>query len=328
MSRKTDPAHEATDALIDRMEKDIAKEYAKANREVQGKLAAHMKQFEEKGKQWQKWVSEGTKTQQQYITWLKGQVFTGKRWADMRDSLATDYVNARKIAESVADGYKPEAYAINHNFATYEIEKAARVDTSYTLYSRESVERLFRDNPKLYQKPGAKIQQLIKDGKLKRWDRKQIQSVITQSILQGESIPNIAKRLEKVTGGDHAAAVRNARTMMTGAQNAGRMDAYHRANEIGIPTKKTWVATLDNRTRHWHRELDGVTVAEDEPFENEYGTIMYPGDPNADGANIYNCRCTMVATVDGDDIDFSDTSLRNDDHLGDMSYEEWLEGHG
>ena len=35
------------------------------------------------------------------------------------------------------------------------------------------------------------------------------------------------------------------------------------------------------------------------PFENSLGKIMFPGDPSADGANVWNCRCSMAAVVKG-----------------------------
>ena len=44
---------------------------------------------------------------------------------------------------------------------------------------------------------------------------------------------------------------------------------------------------------------NGVEVGIDEAWENEYGPIMYPGDPNADPANVYNCRCSIRAHVKG-----------------------------
>ena len=37
----------------------------------------------------------------------------------------------------------------------------------------------------------------------------------------------------------------------------------------------------------------------DEPFQNDFGDIMFPGDPTADGANVYNCRCTLGYRVVG-----------------------------
>ena len=63
--------------------------------------------------------------------------------------------------------------------------------------------------------------------------------------------------------------------------------------------KREWIATNDGRTRHWHAELDGVEVDVDEPWVNEFGEIMFPGDPSADPANTYNCRCSMAANVIG-----------------------------
>lgn len=321
--RKPDPAHQATDKLIAKIEKEITKEYKKAHKEVASKMDNYLKRFATKDKTWQKWVTEGKKTQAEYTAWKKGQILMGQRWGDLKETLAEDYTNAAKISQSIANGYRAEAYAINHNYATFEIEKTSRLNTSYSLYSRESVERMYRDNPKLYHDPGKKISQAIRQGKQMDWDKRRIQSVLTQGILQGESVPNLTKRLERVTGGDHKAAIRNARTMITGAQNAGRIDAQERAKGMGIPVKKQWLATLDERTRHWHAELDGVTVETDEPFENEFGAIMFPGDPDADGANIYNCRCTLLTVIPKHEIDTSDTDLRHDKNLGDMTYDEW-----
>lgn len=325
---KNDPAHVATDKIINQMEKRIAKEYATAHKQVSAKMEDYLQRFAMKDEKWREWVEKGTKTAAEYKQWRTGQIMTGKRWEELKNTLSTDYQNAAKIADSVVNAYAPQVYAINHNYATFQIEKGSLIDTSYTLYSRESVQKLLGKKQKLYKKPGIETQKLIKAGTLKKWEKQEIQSVMMQGILQGESIPNLTKRLEKVTGGEHRAAIRNARTMTTTAQNAGRMDAYQRANEMGIQTMKTWVATLDKRTRHWHRELDGVTIPVDEPFENEYGEIMYPGDPNADGANVYNCRCTLIASIAEHEIDTKDMNLRNDDKLGEMDYDEWLERHG
>ena len=60
---------------------------------------------------------------------------------------------------------------------------------------------------------------------------------------------------------------RYARTMMNGAENAGRNDSYIRANEMGIELEVTWLATLDERTRHSHRLLDRQTRPVDGCFE-------------------------------------------------------------
>lgn len=321
--RKPDPAHAATDKILEKIEKEITKEYKKAHKEVASKMDDYLRRHETKDKIWQKWVAEGKKTQEDYTAWKKGQVLMGKRWGDLKETLAEDYTNAAKISQSIANGYRAEAYAINHNYSTFEIEKASRLNTSYSLYSRESVERMYRDNPKLYHDPGKKISQAIRAGTQKDWDKRRIQSVLTQGILQGESVPDLSKRLYKVTSGDYKAAIRNARTMITGAQNAGRIDAQERAKKLGIPVKKQWLATLDDRTRHWHRELDGMIVETDEPFEVDDYKIMFPGDPEADAEMVYNCRCTLLTVIPKHEIDTSDTDLRHDDHLGNLTYDQW-----
>jgi uncharacterized protein with gpF-like domain len=116
--------------------------------------------------------------------------------------------------------------------------------------------------------------------------------------------------------------------MMTTAENAGRYDAYKRAEIKGIKMKKTWVATLDSRTRHEHRMLDGVTIPNDEPFMTSYGEIMYPGDPKADPAMIYNCRCTMIAQIQGFERDINANRVINayNDDGTQMTYAEWKKG--
>ena len=322
--KKNDPAHIATDEEIAKIEKLINKEYKKAHKEVSQKLDNYLAAFVSKDEKWQEWVADGKKTEDEYKAWRKGQMLIGKKWEDMRDSLATDYTNAAKISQSITKGFAPEVYAINHNYATFEVEKGSLLDTSYTLYSRETVEHMYKGKPKLYHTYGKAVAKEIKEGKQYAWDRRRITSVLTQAVLQGESIPKITKRLEQVTVGDHKAAIRNARTMMTGVQNAGRIDAFERALKLGIPVKKRWIATLDSRTRHWHRELDGEIVECDEPFENSIGKIMFPGDPEADAGNVFNCRCTLIAAIDGFTHDITDPDVRSNGKLGSMTYEEWL----
>lgn len=75
------------------------------------------------------------------------------------------------------------------------------------------------------------------------------------------------------------------------------------------------MATLDERTRESHRELDGVRVDNDEEF---LPNLKYPGDPEGDPEEIYNCRCRIVARIKGHSYDRSGRHGNMD-----MSYEEW-----
>ena len=322
-----DIGHDETEILLKQMEKRIAFEYMQAEKEIAAKLDDYLNKFKIKDELKQKALANGLITEQEYQQWRIGQIMMGKRWEEMRDALAKDFTNADKIAKSIAYGYQPDVYAINHNYGTFQVEKASRMDTSYTLYDRDTVAELMK-NEDFIPAPGRKISAMINENKDLAWNKKQVQSVMMQGIIQGESISKMATRLAETVGdADRKAAIRNARTMTTGVENAGRMASYDRANDMGIKTQKQWLATLDFRTRHWHADLDGVAVNNDEPFHNEYGDIMYPGDPKADPANIYNCRCTMIASVKGFERDVSNTDLRHDDNLKGMSYKDWKEKH-
>ena len=317
-----DPAHSETEKILSDCEKRIKKEYQKAVTELQGTIDDYFRRFELKDKKWREWVADGTKTKKEYEQWRIGQMAVGDRWKSLQNTIAEDLAHTEQIAKSIAKGYMPEVYAVNFNYGTYEVEHLGGVNTGFTLYNREAVERIVRDNPNMLPAPGKKVKQAIAEGKAVAWNKQLVQSTMMQGILQGESIPKLAKRLsENVADSDYKASIRNARTMTTSVQNAGRMDAYKRAEDMGVEMAQEWRAVFDNRTRHEHRLLDGQIRPIGEPFEVENMKIMYPGDLSADASMVYNCRCTLRAQVKG--LEPRARQYRDDSAVN-MSYEEWL----
>lgn len=313
-----DYGHKQTDVMLKNLEKRIQKVYAQAARETEEKLNKHLSAYKVKYNKKLADLKSGKITHAEFLRWNQGQIMTGKRWQEMRDSLATDLVNKDNIALSIINGHTPEVYALNHNYGTFEVEKGSMLDTSYTLYDRQTVERLLRDDPQLI--PTPKLDR----NKDLRWNKSRFNTGIMQGILQGESIQKMAKRVALgMSNSDMKAAIRNARTATTGAENAGRLDSYARAEQMGISVNKIWLAVMDGRTRDSHRELDGEEVAYNEEFSNG---LMYPGDPGGAPGDVWNCRCTMVADVGQGKGDFWDN--RHNDALGDMTYEEWKHEHG
>ena len=295
-----DDGHVQTDQILENLEWRISRTYQQAEKETKKKLDQYLEKFKEKDKKKREQLKRGDITRTEYNKWRTGQIATGKRWAEMRDTLAQDYHNANKIAQSVTEGYMPEVYALNFNYGTYEVETQSLMDTSFSLYNREAVERIFRENPDLLPPPGKRVSERIAARLDVRWNKQQVQSVMLQGILQGESIPKIAKRLSsQVSEKNRKAAIRNARTMTTGAESAGRRDSYKRAHGMGINMMQTWVATLDGRTRHSHRMLDGETIEIDGVFSNG---CRYPGDPNGAPEEIYNCFIAETSVAVDSDI--------------------------
>jgi SPP1 gp7 family putative phage head morphogenesis protein len=306
----SDLGHQETDKRLDSLERRVAREYMQAYEETEAKLADYLDRFRTKDQIKSEAVKRGEITEEEYKRWRQGQICMGQRWQEMVDTLAADYSNANQIAASISNGEMADVYALNHDYATFEVERGSQMDTSYTLYDRATVERLIKDQPNLLPKSTVNVPKDV------RWNRQKIASAVTRGILQGEALPKVAKRLRSVADMNHAAAIRNARTMVTSAQNAGRITAYSRAQSLGIGVRKEWVSTLDGRTRHSHRQVDGEKVGMEDKFSNG---LRYPGDPDGPGYEVYNCRCTLVADVEGVD----QSNAPRNSKLGSMSYEEW-----
>ena len=319
-----DLGHEETERLIRQMEREVAKVYQQAASETKEKLDDYLRRFEIKDEKWKLMVESGERTEAQYKAWRRQQIMVGERWAALQNSLASDYHHSNLVARKIVTGYRAEAYAANMNYATFLVELGVKADTAFTLYNREAVERILRDKPDLLPPPGKQMKRTLKANPDIAWQKGQIQSVTMQSVLQGDSIPDMGKRIARTMGEiNHRSTIRYARTAMTGAQNAGRVDAHHRAAELGIELSEYWVSTLDERTRFEHRLLDGQKKELDEPFEVNGYTIRYPGDPNAEPEMIWNCRCTMRAFTSGWKPGFERRSTVDID--GD--YEDWKNNH-
>ena len=315
---KTDDGFKESEKLLNELEKKIHKEYAQASKEMGEKVDAYFAKFEKQNAKMEQAVNQGRMSAKDYNEWRLRKMATGKRYIAMRNTLAKDLTNTDRIAMKMVNQALPDVYALNMNYGTYSIEKDSKINTSFTLYNHAAVEKLIKDNPKLLPSPKVDIPKDL------RWNQQHIQSAITQGILQGKSIPEIAKNLQNVTGMDERAAIRNARTAMTGAQNAGRLDSMKRAAARGIGVKKGWMATLDHVTRDSHVDLDGEVQEIDSAFSNG---LMYPGDASGAPAEVYNCRCRLTHEYDKYKTDWSNPANRNTSKLGDMSYQEWKNKH-
>lgn len=325
-----DEAHIETEEIIKEIEERLNILYSEAIEELEIKITDYMKRFEKKDETWRAWVEdvkdsdpkEYKKRLSDYQKWREQQMLVGKRWRDMKQTLAEDLQNTNESAKAIAAGKAPDVYALNHNYGTYEVEIGSGLNTNYTLYDRNVVARILKDNPELLPSLGKKVTSVIARGEAIRWNKQQIQSVATQAVLQGESIPNIATRLASEVGDkNRKAAIRNARTMMTGVQNAGRVDSYKRAERMGIKLKQQWLATHDGRTRHSHRMVDYEVQPVGEKFSNG---CRFPGDPDAPPSEVYNCRCTLRGLVDG--LEPQARKYRDLSEIGD--YEEWKKSKG
>jgi hypothetical protein len=76
-----------------------------------------------------------------------------------------------------------------------------------------------------------------------------------------------------------------------GTQAAGNEDQTDpdRPNVV-----KTWITMHDDRVRHTHRAMDGISVNLDQTFSVGGHPMKYPGDPIAPPEETINCRCVLA----------------------------------
>ena len=162
---------------------------------------------------------------------------------------------------------------------------------------------------------------------------KLINSKLLQGLLNGDSVDKIANSIfpeimsktdftgrtaDEIYGKtgiirqNKVSAVRAARTMVTQAENGGRLDSYKNLAKQGVVQKKVWIATPDDRVRDSHLDIDGEEQDIDVSFSNG---CMFPGDPNGPADEVWNCRCSMEDHIIG--FRRSDGSISEVDYLPD-----------
>lgn len=311
-----------TDLAVKRTERRLSRVYHQAAKEIEQKMKTWQKSHETREKTYRQLLADGKITQTDFDAWLRGQVFQGNQWKARKEEINSVLLNADKAAAELINSGKLDVFTVNANYIGYSLEHGAGVQTGFTMYDRNTVARLIKDRPKTLPKATNTVN---KDKSYTVYNRL-VGGAITQGIIQGEDIGQIAHRIAQETGErSYNSAMRNARTAYTGAQNAGRMEGLHQAQDLGIEVKKQWMATLDSRTRDTHADLDGEIVEVDKPFITSDGNeIMYPGDPNAEPCEVYNCRCTLTYVYPEYDFGSGD---RRDNETGDviagMTYNEW-----
>lgn len=309
-----DYGHKYADEKLKELERKIKHEYRNTRKQLEKRALEFLEQFKESDRNMKKKVLSGEITNKLYKQWRKRQMLEVKQWRNIRDRLTKDIVSVDTLAHSMAFDIMPDIYAENYNFGTFEAEFFSGIDTTFSLYDEDTIHLLLEDGM-------AMPFDEFKTAKDTYWTRKNIQSAMLQGILQGDDISTIAARLAIVSENHNLKqAIRAARTMTTCAENAGRLESYKRAESMGIELSQMWMATLDSRTRHSHRLLDGEVRPVGHEFSNG---LKYPGDPEGDPSEYANCRCTLVARFPEISYDYTDLSNRNTRHFTDKTYMDW-----
>ena len=318
-----------TDKELEALERQIAEVFKEAEKDLDKEVKEYFAKFKLRDKEMQARVDAGEMTKDDYQQWRMTQMGRGQRFEALRDKVAERYTQANEVANAYVNDATPTIYSLNRNYEAYTIEKAVG-SCDFTLWDESTVRRLLVEQPDVM--PYYPAKRALDRGIDLAYGKSQITKHVTSGIIRGLSPGKIANELmASVTGMNRDSAVRAARTGVTAAQNAGRMDSYIAAEKMGIQIKRRWICTKDARTRLDHGLADGqIVVGTKKPFIVGGYKMMFPGDKslNAPGHEIYGCRCT-TRTVEKDGIEAEPRQMRVRNAEGEweliseMTYSDW-----
>lgn len=314
MSRKQDEE-------LEQLEERLTALYANAANEINSKLTDFMDAYKKQDEKKQAEVEAGTLTPEEYSTWRRTQMLNNSRYTAAVESMTNTLVNTDAAAMAAVKGQMPRVVAQSYDFVSalgsISAEKQGITKATVQIYNARTIQELEKKKPDLFPKPRVNIDED------KKWNKDRIRREMTQGILQGEPIGKIADRLQRVSTMDRNAAVRNARTAFTSAENLGRSEAAEDLKAQGIPVEEVWSATYDKRTRDTHLMMDGTTRDASGFFGVGIITtpLRYPGDPDGDPEEVYNCRCRLNIQLPG--IDHSKDDELYEKFMKDNHPDDW-----
>lgn len=306
------------DKKIRNVDRRLQAVYRQAEKELKERLADFVQKSAAQNKYKLKQLQAGLITEEEYQSWLKGQIFQKERWERKIKQVQKVMHDHNITAAKIIHENKLDVYTENYLRNAFNMQGISGV--SFELYNEQAVSSLIRDRDQIL--PEWKID----EKKDYQWNYHKVNNAVTQGIIQGQSVEQIMKRLAIDLCLQNESKMRMfARTAINEAENRGRQQQMNDAAKMGIVQLKQWIATLDGRTRDAHRHLDGDEVPYDKPFKSDLGDIMFPSDPSAHPANVYNCRCRMITIYPK--YRKQQDNWRENETIDGKTYQEWKHEH-
>ncbi len=227
--------------------------------------------------------------------------------------MTNDISNVNKIATDMINDEMINVFIENYNYGAFSVESMSGIDCGYNLYNRDSIKKLLADNINPFTM--ISLDELANKDYIYRMLKREFLT----AIINGESIRDIAKRVESTTGKSFSDSVRIARTETTRIESLGRQNSYEYGAKQGLKLMKKWISTGDNRTRERHLKMMGEEAELDAKFSNG---LEFPGALGGKASEVINCRCTHIVEFKG--LEKSAKELELDEKLKSMAYNEWL----
>ena len=104
------------------LEKDIAKEYLKARRDLKKDIVKYFSKFKEQDEEKKKEVEEEKISNTEYKRWRMQTMMSGKEYEELRDEIAERYLKANKESVKKINQKKIGVYCDSRNYSAYLME--------------------------------------------------------------------------------------------------------------------------------------------------------------------------------------------------------------
>lgn len=233
--------------------------------------------------------------------------------------------NGKTVKQLTEDVYEASFY--RHGWA---LTQTAQADISWGLLNEKMVEAAV--NKPYSGLTLAKVWTRAKAGALS-----DIERAVIQGMVQGDSYPNMARRVKKAFDTNTKRALLIAQTEGHRMAVEGQLAAYDEAEDQGLEFERIWDATLDGRTRPAHQEMDGKRAENVGTEDDPHWQWNYPGLGWVDGPGLtgdaaadINCRCRALTVYKG--FEPKTRISRGEDGRNKVvpyqTYEEWAEAQG
>lgn len=270
-----DKAHQMSDQALAKLEKDLQALYTEAYKDIKKNASDILAKIE---------FTPDMTPQQRYTEALKYD-----RLKKLETQIGEALKNVNAEAVKLINNEMVNVYKENWAFMADGIKEAV-----FPVLSKNEIKTILTEQITPFKKLAIDT---LKDA---TQIKQQLTRQLIGGIMQGESIPQIAKRIRSTFESNLSRSVTIARTETTRVENSARQDVAETASKSGLPMKKKWISTSDERTRPEHVAANGQVVDYDKPFIVGGEELMYPGDENGSAGNVINCRCTVVSFVDKD----------------------------
>jgi SPP1 gp7 family putative phage head morphogenesis protein len=271
------------------------------------------------GRLYEKYAKEGSLTYAEMTKYNRLQALHADLVRDFQETFRVNGHIVKKLAE--------DAYEASYFRMGWQIMEGAKVEGRWGLLPPNLIKIAT-------QKPYSGLTLSEVWTRAKAGALSDIERAVVQGMVQGDSYPNMAKRVQAAFDTNKARAELIARTEAHRLAVEAQKDAYDRAAAMGIDMQQIWDATLDDRTRDSHADMDGKAAenvgTEDDPrYQWDMPGVGWVDGPGLTGvaSEDINCRCRVTGEVAGFEPQFRisrDAEGRNE-ITPYQTYEEWAQ---